>query len=193
MRTGREPTGISLTIFSSNISDSLAMSLTSSGTISACRLLRPAAQPGKPAFRLRLQRNYDDRNVVDAAAFVGVFDELFGGALRIRLCLESPRDFRFSDHAREAIGTEKQNITWEKRNLFDIHFDFGLRSQGAKQNALQIALLGFARGQDSAANLFGNQRMVAGQLLKLSGAKQIEAAVADVADAELHTINPCCG
>src|SRR6266436_6816946 len=136
MRTGREPTGTTLTIFSSNISDSLAMSVTSSGTISACRFMRPTAQPGKPAFGFRLERNHNGRNVVDAAAFVSVFDEFFSGALRIRLRLQSSGNFRLGDHTGEAIRAEQQHIAWEKRDLFDIHFDFGLRSERAEQNAL---------------------------------------------------------
>src|SRR5258706_3883031 len=193
MRTGREPTGTSLTVFSSNISDSLAISVTSGGTISACRFLRPRAQPGEPALRFGLERDNDDGNIVDSAAFVGVFDELFGGALWIRLRLESSGNFRFSDHAREAVRTEEQDVALEKRDLFDVHFNFGLRAKSAKQNALQIALFGFAGGQDSAADLFGNQRMIAGELLKLSRAKQIDAAVANVADAELHVFNTCGG
>src|SRR5438477_8517798 len=104
MRTGREPTGTSFTIFCSNIRDSLAMSVTSSGTISACRFIRPTAQPGKPAFGFRLERNDDDRNVVDTAAFIGMFDKLFGGALRIRFGLQSSSNFRLGDHACEAVG-----------------------------------------------------------------------------------------
>src|ERR1700719_1441482 len=119
MRTGREPTGTTLTIFSSNISDSLAMSVTSSGTISACRFMRPTAQPGKPAFGFRLDRNDDDRNVVDAAAFVSVFDELFSGALRIRLRLKNSSNFRLGDHACTAIRGVHTNIAWDNTDLFD--------------------------------------------------------------------------
>src|SRR5258708_2144707 len=115
---------------------SLAMAVTSSGTISACRFMRPTAQPGKPAFGFSLERNDDDRNVVDAAAFVSVFDELFSGALRIRLRLKSSSNFRLGDHTCEAIRAEEQNIAREKRDLFDIHFDFGLCSQEPEQNAL---------------------------------------------------------
>src|ERR1700758_5864724 len=98
MRTGREPTGTSLTIFSSNISDSLAMSVTSGGTISACRFLRSKAQPGEPALRFGLERNHDDGNIVDSAAFVGVLDEFFGGALWIRVPPPGFRDFLVRGH-----------------------------------------------------------------------------------------------
>src|ERR1700675_4675000 len=99
MRTGREPMGTSLTSFSSNISNSLAISVTSSGAISACRFVRSAAQPGKPAFGFRLQRNDDDADVVHAAAFVCQRHQLFRGLLRLRLGLQGTGDFWLGDHA----------------------------------------------------------------------------------------------
>src|SRR6266478_5445724 len=103
IRTGREPTGTSLTIFCSNISESLAMSFTSGEAISAFRFMRPTAQPRKPALRFGPERNDDYSYVVDAAAVIRELDELFCGALRNGLRLECSSDFGLGDHARESV------------------------------------------------------------------------------------------
>src|SRR5260221_12421356 len=87
MSTGREPMETSFTSFSSNISDSFAISVTSGGTISACGFMRPTAQPGKPALGFGLKSNDDDADVVQAAAFVGERHQLFRSALGLRLGL----------------------------------------------------------------------------------------------------------
>src|SRR5260370_12685770 len=107
MRTGREPIGTSLTSFLSNISDNLAISVTSGGAISACRFVRPAAQPGKPALGFRFKSNDNDADVVHAAALVGERHQLFRGALRLRLRLQGAGNFGFGDHSSESIRTEE--------------------------------------------------------------------------------------
>src|SRR6266567_9114936 len=149
MRTGREPTGTSLTTVSSNMSDSLAMSFASGGTISAFRFLRPTAQPRKPALRFGPERNDDYGYVVDAAAFIRELDELFCGALRNGFRLKCSSDFGLGDHARQSVGAKQQNIAREKSNLFHVHFDLSLSAERPKQNALQVALFRFGRCEKS--------------------------------------------
>src|SRR5438477_1316767 len=166
MRTGREPTGTSLTSFSSNISDSLAISLTSSGTVLACRFVLPAAQPRQPGLVFDLDGNNDYGDVVDAAILIGELNQFVRGALRIRLRLQSSGNFEFGNHARQSIRAKKQSIARKKTHLFHVDFNFRLCAEGAEQNALQIALFGFACGKKAAADLFRDQRMIAGELLK---------------------------
>ena len=55
-----------------------------------------------------------------------MFDEFFGGTLRIGLGLQGSGDFRLGDHPRETVRTEQQNIARKKLDLFDIHFHFWL-------------------------------------------------------------------
>ena len=74
--------------------------------------------------------------------------------------------------------------------MLDVHFDFRLSAESAQQNALQIALFGFAGGQNPAADLLRHKRVVAGELLQLPGTKKIDPAVAYVRDAELLAVQP---
>src|SRR5262249_17238664 len=190
MVIGRLPMGTSFTVFPSNIRLSLGISVSSRGAVFA-RVFAPSrAQPGTPTFGVVLQTNNDDGDVVDAAVFIGDADQSFGRFLRIGLCLQSACDFRIGNHSSQTVGTQKKQVARKESLLFGIDFDFSLRAESAKQDALHFALLGLAGADDSGADLLRHKRVIAGQLLQSSVAKQVSAAVADVSDAEGITGNP---
>jgi len=166
------------------------MSSTSGETISAFRFMRPTAQPQKPALRFGPERNDDYSYVVDAAAFIRELDKLFRGALWNRFRLKGSSDFGLGDHARQSVGAKQQNIARKKSNLFHVHFDLRLSAERPKQNALQVALFRFGRCEKSTSHLFSDKRVIACELLKLPGTEQINAAITDMANAELSAIDP---
>ena len=82
---------------------------------------------------------------VDATVFVRLDDKFIRGALRIRLGLEGSGNFRFGDHAGEAVGADQQGVTGEEGDPLGVDFDLGLGAEGAQKHALQVALFGLGR------------------------------------------------
>src|SRR5215470_17218113 len=154
--------GTSLTVLPSNIRLSLGISVSSRGAILARVFALPWAQPGKPTFGFVLQTNNDDGDVVHAPVLIGNGDQSFSCFLRVRFRLQSAGDLWIGDHAGQTIRTKKKQVARKERLLFGINFDLLLRTQRAKKNALHLALFGFAGAYDSTADLFGNERMIAG-------------------------------
>src|SRR6266852_8493939 len=102
---------------------SFAISMSSTRAVSGRVLSRPTAQPGKPAFGIRVEAHDNDSDVVRASALIRKSDEFFRRPRGIGLRLESPGDFRLGDHARQAIRTEKQDIPRKQRVLLGVHFN----------------------------------------------------------------------
>src|SRR6202171_1842041 len=71
-----------------------------------------------------------------------------------------------------------------------IHFDFRLRAERANQNALHFTLVGLLRCQNAATNLFGDERMIPGELVERTGAQQVRAAVAHMSHTDAVLLYP---
>src|SRR5271165_7057108 len=199
MLTARLPTGTSFTNFSSNIRLSFAISLSScltlapSVTVAVAGLARTPAEPREPTLGLCTGANYDDRNVIGAAAFVGHRHQVFGSCLGIGLGLQGAGSFGFHYHAGQAVGAEQQHVAGKQRLLFGVHFDVWIGTQGAQQHALQFALFGLRGGANAAAYLFGDERVIAGELLQGTGAQNVGSAVAHVREAQAILRDPYSG
>src|SRR5580692_9024762 len=94
MLTGRVPTGTSLTVFASNIRLSFAILRSSCGTVSGRFFSRSTEQPREPSSGFRAHTHDNHSDVVHPTPLVGQGNKLFRGPRRIRLRLQSARNFR---------------------------------------------------------------------------------------------------
>src|SRR5579864_9036516 len=153
----------------------------------------PTTQPREPTFGNGFHAHHDSGHVVGAAVFVRQIDKFFGGSFRIDFGLKRAGDFRLGNHSRKTVRTKQENVAGKKRLLFSVDFNFLLCAEGAKKNALHVAAFGFGKSQNTAANLLGDKRMIAGELLQAAGAEKIGAAVTDVRNAQFVVFNPSGG
>src|ERR1700730_2292598 len=170
MVTGRAPTGTSFTSFSSNIRLSFAIRSSSCGgilitwpflTLTYSLLTGAATQPGEPSFRRFIQEAGEDhRNVVQATTFICEFDKFLSRGSGVCFCLQGASDFGLGNHAGEAVGTKEQDVVRKDRDLVHVHFDVGMGTQGAQEDALHFAFFGFLPRDEPAAHLFGDQRVI---------------------------------
>jgi len=103
---------------------------------------------------------------------------------------ESAGNFLVGDHVRKAIRAQQQAISVEQDLLIDVHFDLILSAQGAHQNVLKLL--------DSASwgvkwcppKVFGDQRVIGGELFERAAAQEVGTAIADVRQAHAGDPNP---
>src|SRR3982074_2314001 len=109
MPTARGPIGTSLTNLFSNIRLSFAMLLSSRGPIFGRMFPRPPAQPRKPTLRFGSDAYHDHGDVVGSTALVRQIHELLCRFRGVRLGLQSARNLRLNEHAREAVRAQQQD------------------------------------------------------------------------------------
>jgi hypothetical protein len=71
-----------------------------------------------------------------------------------------------------------------------VNSDYFMRAESARQNILQFAAFRLLRSDQTLADLFGDERVIGGQLFQRASAQQIGAAIADMSEAEALPFQP---
>src|SRR5580704_18355418 len=122
-------------------------------------------------------------NVVAASGVIGLLDQRIGGLLRAGGFLQDAGDLRLGKLPKQSIGAEQVGVAVAQKFFGDFHVHVLLDAERARQHILHAAAAGLLQGDDSAADLLGDEGMIFCQLVQLLVAEQICAAVSDVRDA----------
>ena len=124
----------------------------------------------------------DRRDVVEAAAPVGVRDHLGDPDLGRTFALENLGQLVVLEHAGEAVGSEQDYVALPEGAEIDVRHHVFVGADAPGDDVAVGMGPGLLGGEQTSVDLFLDVAVIFGELLEDAVAKQIRPAVADLAD-----------